>query len=616
MSSLAPLLITLLLAAQILTPALYNENHYSVQQAGLDSTLPYSTSTLDPRPGLSVAGFWSWQDYPYSVPPVEPVVVELVRNYTVSWFTAPESFIISLDWGELGYSFSRILLRADVYLVSVVPGRPAVQYDRPFWVYINGIPALFGSTVQRFNQTVTVDVTHLYNVIVGRPTINVTVALRNWAVPALGLTGAFSVYLKLLLYPGPKPEGLPDDVIPLFAYSSRTAWPGVSNVWLDRANPMAWEAFEVPSGVSRALLILYTEGFSFDEFWYYNIPPDRFIWIYSDGIPVVVAQPQPWIHTGGLSPLLWRPVPNIKTLGFEPLVIDVTGLLPLLVGEHNITVTVSKLQNYWTLAGALALYREPRATGYNMLSYRVMAPPAFEEERVVGTLPGGARVFNYTIDSMRGVSAVSIIATTGGSFIASTYMRVGIRATQLYDETEVWSNLTFKLTWDYRTDAAPEGRVGVFKPYRFSQEWVRDVKYGFLVFPEGDISKATRENPVPANFSIRVMLDKEILRITGDYMLTSIERSYEGSVKASSELAGRMNFISPTAGIITMLTKSQGENVREEKAREYKYSQLFKTKLLLSDFYRKIHGYNEWPRWTYKAVELTVKLNPNNIVAP
>ncbi|MFZ8795585.1 MAG: hypothetical protein ACO2O2_17125, partial [Acidilobaceae archaeon] len=63
MSSLAPLLITLLLAAQILTPALYNENHYSVQQAGLDSTLPYSTSTLDPRPGLSVAGFWSWQDY-------------------------------------------------------------------------------------------------------------------------------------------------------------------------------------------------------------------------------------------------------------------------------------------------------------------------------------------------------------------------------------------------------------------------------------------------------------------------------------------------------------------------------------------------------------------------
>lgn len=142
------------------------------------------------------------------------------------------------------------------------------------------------------------------------------------------------------------------------------------------------------------------------------------------------------------------------------------------------------------------------------------------------------------------------------------------------------------------------------------------MKYGFLVFPEGDISKATVENPVPANFSLRVMLDKEILRITGDYMLTGIERSYEGSVKASSELAGRMNFISPTAGIITMLTKSQGENVREEKARELKYGQLFKTKLLLSDFYRKIHGYNEWPRWTYKAVELTVKLNPNNIVAP
>ncbi len=615
MISLPHLLIAMLVASQILAPMLYGED-YSVQQEGLNTPYIDSSSSLDPRPGLSVAGFWSWQSYPYSVPPVEPVVVELVRNYTVSWFTAPDSFTVTVDWNKLGSSFSKILLRADVYLVSIVPGRPAVQYDRPFWVYINGVPALFGSTVQRFNQTVVVDVTHLYNIIVGKPTINVTVVLRNWAIPALGLTGAFSVYLKLLLYPGPKPEGLPDDVVPLFAYSSRTAWPGVSNVWLDRANPLAWEILRLPMDVSRALLILYTEGFSFDEFWYYNIPPDRFIWIYSDGIPVVVAQPQPWIHTGGLSPLLWRPVPNIKTLGFEPLVIDVTGLLPLLVGKHNVTVTVSKLQNYWILAGALAIYREPRALNYQMLSYRILAPPAFEEERVVATLPGGVKVFNYTIDSLRGISAVSIITTTAGSFIASTYMKVGIRATQLYDEAEVWSNLTFKLTWDYRTTISPEARVGVFKTYTFKQEWVRDVRYGSLVFPEGDISKATVENPVPANFSIRVILEKENLRIAGDYMLTNLERVYEGSVKASSELAGRMNFISPTSAVITALTKAYGENIREEKAREYKYSQLFKTKLLLSDFYSKVHGYNEWPRWAYKAIELSVKLNPNNIVAP
>jgi len=613
MSLVKPLLVTLLLVIQTLAPAL-PLNVYNVQDGSLS---PLSTtSPQDPRPGLSVTGFWSWQDYPYSVPPVEPVVVELVRNYTVSWFTAPDSFVIPVNWSELGYSFSRILLRADVYLVSVAPPGPAVQFDRPFWVYINGIPALFGSTVQRFNQTVIVDVTHLYNVIVGKPFINVTVALRNWALPALGLTGAFSVYLKLLLYPGPKPEGLPDDVIPLFAYSSRTAWPGVSNAWLDRANPVAWEIVRVPEGVSRALLILYTEGFSSEEFWYYDIPPDRFIWIYSDGIPVVVAQPHPWIHTGGLSPLLWRPVPNVKTLGFEPLVIDVTGLLPLLVGERNVTITVSKLKDYWTLAGALAVYREPRALSYNMLSYKVAEPYVLEEERVVGVLPEGVNVYNYTIESTRGLSAVSIIATTAGSLIASTYMNVGIKATQIYDDAGVWSNLTFKLKWDYKTTIAPEAKVGVFKPYRLTMEWVRDVRYGFLVFPEGDVSKATVENPVPANFSLRVTLEEERLRIAGDYMLTNLERVYEGSVKASSELAGRLNFISPTGAIITAVTKTFGENIREEKAKEYKYSQLLRAKLLLSDFYRKVHGYNEWPMWTYKAIELSVKLNPNNIVAP
>lgn len=41
-------------------------------------------SQSDPRAGVSTRGFWSWQDYPYFVPDVEPIVVDLVSNYTVS----------------------------------------------------------------------------------------------------------------------------------------------------------------------------------------------------------------------------------------------------------------------------------------------------------------------------------------------------------------------------------------------------------------------------------------------------------------------------------------------------------------------------------------------------
>ncbi|MDM7276030.1 MAG: hypothetical protein P3X22_007970 [Thermoprotei archaeon] len=195
-------------------------------------------------------------------------------------------------------------------------------------------------------------------------------------------------------------------------------------------------------------------------------------------------------------------------------------------------------------------------------------------------------------------------------------MKVFLKATQLYDEVGVWSNLTFKLAWEYKTVVDRGAPVGVFKSFSFTQEWIRDVKYGFLVFPEGDISKATTENPVPANFSLQVYIDAEKLNVKAPLMLTGIERSYEGSLKASSELAGRLMFISPTAAIITAITKTRGETIREEWAKESQYSLLFKVKLPLIEFYRKIHGYNEWPRWTYKAVDLQVRWNPGNMLAP
>jgi len=73
-------------------------------------------------------------------------------------------------------------------------------------------------------------------------------------------------------------------------------------------------------------------------------------------------------------------------------------------------------------------------------------------------------------------------------------------------------------------------------------------------------------------------LEKERLRVAGDYVITNLGGVYQGSVKASSELAGGQIFISPTGSTVAAITKTFGKNIREEKVKEYNYSQLLRAK--------------------------------------
>jgi hypothetical protein len=38
---------------------------------------PFFTFGTDPRPYLSTSGYWSWQDYPYSVPHITPQPIRI-----------------------------------------------------------------------------------------------------------------------------------------------------------------------------------------------------------------------------------------------------------------------------------------------------------------------------------------------------------------------------------------------------------------------------------------------------------------------------------------------------------------------------------------------------------
>ncbi len=587
----------------------------------------------DLRPGTSVAGFWSWQDYPYAVPNTKPVVVVVARDVPFGNASVPKTFVIDFrKYLPSNEEFSRILMRVEVTLRSSVPGEPAVQYDRPLWIWIDGVPALVGTTVQRYNYTVIVDVTPFYNMLVGK-VARISILLRNCVLPKYHLTGVFYVTVKLLFYPGLKPPSLPSAIIPLWSNSSATpeAWRGLSIAVLTSKRPVAWQITSIPFGASRAVLILYLEGASYDEFWYYNMPTDRFFYVESDGRIVAIAQPFPYMYTGSLNPLLWRPVASIRTYAFEPFVIDVSGLLPLLVGKHNVSIRLFRGLNYWFVFGAIALFDQPKAIGYSLVSYSVSKPVIEVGRRAVAKM-GNVTVYRFSENASMQLRAVSVIYAPM-PIEAVTSMKLDLRAVQLYDSAGVWSNLSLSQDWSYVTTFAYlripilPGAVGtsraleglwldhrtlslpnVFIPISRTV-WHSELHsiYGFIVKPKGNPAKASLKHPVYANFTLITLVDEVLVENESPYVLVGCNRVFEGFVKANSSISGKLMFVSPTGAIITALYKRFGLTKKVVKGVETTLSQH-----LLIKFFRKVKGFNEWPRYGYILNIILMKWEPQN----
>jgi len=653
-SRLVAITITLLIAALIIPPTTASANicnplpqrytHPLLLNASLAATprplevyIPSPLASLgisighDLRPGTSVRGFWSWQDYPYAVPNTKPITVVVAKNVAFGNASVPKTFVVDLrKYLPRGEQFSRILMRVEVVLKSSVPGEPAVQYDRPLWIWIDGAPALVGTTVQRYNYTVIVDVTHFYNMLVGK-VARISVLIRNCVLPKYHLTGVFYVTIKLLFYPGLKPPSLPSAIIPLWSNSSATPtpWRGLSVAVLTSRNRVAWQQISVPFGISRAVLILYLEGASYDEFWYYNMPTDRFLYVESDGKIIAIAQPFPYMYTGSLNPLLWRPVASIKTYAFEPLVIDVSGLLPLIVGKHNISVRFFRAMNYWFVFGALAVFDEPKALGYQLISYSVSKPTISTERKAIARV-GNVTIYRFSERAFMGLRAASLIFAPM-PIEAVTSMQLSLSAVQLYDSAGVWSNLSLSQDWSYVTNmiyarirllpGAEDRDVGVlwmdstqislpnvFIPVSRTL-WHSELYsvYGFIVKPKGNPAKASIKHPVYANFTLITYVRESLEVNESPYVLVGCNRVFEGFVKANSSLSGKLMFVSPTGAIITAIYKRFGLTKKIVKGIETTLAQR-----LLIKFFRKVKGFNEWPRYGYILNIILMKWEPQN----
>ncbi|MCE4613277.1 MAG: hypothetical protein F7C07_05540 [Desulfurococcales archaeon] len=499
--------------------------------------------------GGSPATYWSWQDYVFKVPDVEPTVVSVFVNeeFASSGFK-PVYRIVDVPEGE----WQLILIRIDGLIYDPEFGRP-VQYDRPLWVFIDGVPVVWGSTAQRFNWTVMGDITMFYPLFEDG-LINVSMILPNWVVPQIGVTGRFLVNLTIYLYPGEKPEEVPDDVIPLWMDTWKQ---GLAVSQLTRTDPNVSSTISVPLNTYKARLVLFTEGLAYDEFWYYYGAGYREVKIYFDDTLAALIHPYHYIYTGGLMPFLWRPIPAVKTYLTEPVMIDLTGLLPLIVGERNVTMEVTNIfaTSRWIMGGALLVWLAEGNVSFTLLEYETSYDSFNSTKEEEGYT-------EYRAGSSFNLTASSEITVNGEKVVATTTLVSILEVARKFND--IWDNATVNM---YRASAT-DIYSGNVKVYSWSNSWDAplSVKYGLEITVEGDISQATVDNPVPGEFSIEIHLSQGLSSMTV-IETRDDKRVIESkeSVEAFNVVAGTLIFISPTGAVITGITQVSATTFKQAK---------------------------------------------------
>lgn len=118
------------------------------------------------------------------------------------------------------------------------------QFDRAAYVFANGVPVFWGSTQEILNSTAEADLTLFENLLKGNVTFQIVIP--NYIDKSINITGIYEVNATLYLYPGAKPEGLPNDFIPLFVNSMNYSY-----VVLNPSRPSYSQNITIPNGTYR-----------------------------------------------------------------------------------------------------------------------------------------------------------------------------------------------------------------------------------------------------------------------------------------------------------------------------------------------------------------------------
>jgi len=278
--------------------------------------------------------------------------------------------------------WAKIVLEADF---SVDAGH---QYDRTASIWLGGVALYYGTTEEpspEFGPSwhVERDLTE-YADLFRRPGVGAAL-VNNW----LDEKRASVIHetARLLFYPvstSDSPASAPDQI---YAISDgRNA-----STDLHDQHESLQRVLTLPRNIARAYLDIVAQSQFHDEFWYMCLPDNavdrtaafamkrgyhgapkrpkacgngafREVAVSIDGKAAGLAPVFPWIYTGGLLPSLWRPTPGIETLNFKPYRMDLTPFAGVLDDghQHVVTLHVLNANQYFSVAAALLVYRDPK----------------------------------------------------------------------------------------------------------------------------------------------------------------------------------------------------------------------------------------------------------------
>lgn len=457
-----------------------------------------ATSTAGAAPPIGTADTVT-ADPPVSRPSTTPCVVKLFSGYKFADFT-PKTFSYAGPPASCKGPWAKVVFSADF---SVTAGR---QYDRTASIWVGGASIYFGTT-QEPSRTVSPawhverDLTDYSALFAAAQPGQVEIGnLVN-----MTYTGVISGSAELIFYPverHARAPRTPDAVLPLSAGASGGA------VGLGSTTSRLAQTFTLPSNVERAVLDVYAQSQSGDEFWYTCVPSDvsstvqscgatafREAQVTIDGQPAGVAPIYPWIYTGGIDPYLWRPIPGVQTLQFVPYRVDLTPFAGVLSNgkPHEVAVSVFNANNYFAATASLLLYRDPgaaRVTGAVTMN-TLHASPSPKVQEKLDTATAGVVTGTVSVGSSRRFVIAGYVETSHGRVRTEVSQDIRFSSVQSFDiDAAKYVQDIKQRTW---VESITKTHQGFGLPRETVQhfEWPLDLSFASVTNPDGTSSQTT-----------------------------------------------------------------------------------------------------------------------------
>jgi hypothetical protein len=272
---------------------------------------------------------------------------------------------------------------------------------------------------------------------------------------------------------------------------------------------------------------------------------------------------------------MWRPIPEINTYAFEPLIIDITPYIPFIIGTHTLKITITNNQNYWLTGGALLLTKTNKPVYYNFLGDN----PQLITNQTTKSLPNKT-LFNNTM-SFTNTATLNITIGTQ-TYTYKTEYKLTTNALQSYND--IWWNTTLTQSWYYKSNWQNNTEISQANSSLY-------INYGEIIQTQGDISKASISNPVPATFSLIANLKHTYT--TQKTKTHNTITTHSEKITSNSILAGTLIFISPTGAIITGISTINSITTKSLQTKETENNTQSIT------FTRYTAGGNYYPPLTY-----------------